>query len=37
MRKRMSRNTEKDEKEDEPSKCHFHNSFCSLRTAEEDD
>ena len=35
MRKRMSRNTEKDEKEDEPSKCYFRNSFCSLRTNHE--
>ena len=35
MRKRMSRRTEKDEKEEEASKCYFRNSFCSLITEED--
>ena len=30
MRKRMSRRTEKDKKEEEASKCYFRNSFVSL-------
>ena len=37
MRKRMSRRTEKDEKEEEASKCYFRNSFCSLITEEEEE
>ena len=37
MRKRMSRRTEKHEKEEEASQCYFRNSFCSLITEEEEE
>ena len=37
MRKRICRRTEKDEKEEEASKCYFRNSLCSLVTEEEKD
>ena len=37
MRKRVSRRTEKHEKEEEASKFYFRNSFCSLITEEEVD
>ena len=34
---RICRRTEKDEKEEEASKCYFRNSLCSLVTEEEKD